>query len=436
MLASTLRPRRAARMLLAFGLSAALYGGRLLASQAPVRATIGESGIRWNYFSAFVTYLINVPLSYLVEAIIGPGWRHVLRWVSRAVIAFAIGAILFDLASAHPGAASGLNSWLVVILVSVAFGSVLHASRTVRAPTVLTEPIVVVGVVMFAVFVVNENLGELVLPGTNVEPLGMLFLVMCLGYAVVRSVFRAEADFAGVQRELATARTIQTSLLPRQVPTQAGLDIAVRFVPMTAVAGDLYDFVQLGPSSVGILVADVSGHGIPAALVASMVKVAFSAQVDHADNPAWVLHGMNQILCRHLEHAYVTAVYAVVNTDEQTLTIANAGHPPALLRRRGETAAVQSNHGMILGFLPNAEYTNAEVSSFGPGDGLLLYSDGILEARDRTGQFFDGDRVMRWLSDIAHTSAEQLAEAALLSLTHWTGGRFEDDLTFVIVERL
>ena len=203
---------------------------------------------------------------------------------------------------------------------------------------------------------------------------------------------------------------------------------------MTAVAGDIYDFVQLGPSCLGILVADVSGHGIPAALVASMVKVAFSAQVDHADDPARVLASMNQILCRHLEHAYVTAVYAVVNTDRQAITIANAGHPPALLHRSGETSLVQHEHGVMLGFFPDAEYTNTEIATIGPGDRLLLYSDGVLEARDRSGQFFDGDRVARWLSDIRHTSAEQFAEAALGELTQWTDGGFEDDVTFVIAE--
>ncbi|MCA1651732.1 MAG: serine/threonine-protein phosphatase, partial [Acidobacteria bacterium] len=204
---------------------------------------------------------------------------------------------------------------------------------------------------------------------------------------------------------------------------------------MTAVAGDIYDFVQIGPSCLGILVADVSGHGIPAALVASMVKVAFSAQVEHADDPAKVLTSMNQILCRHLEHAYVTAVYAVVNMDRQTITIATAGHPPALLRRHGETSLVDHDHGVMLGVFPDAQYTNTEVAPFAPGDRLLLYSDGVLEARDRAGQFFDGDRLARWLSDIELTSAEQFAEVALRELTHWTGGGFDDDVTFVIAER-
>ncbi len=434
-LASMLRPRRGARMLLAFGVSVGLYGTRLLALQAPVRATIGETWLQREYFVAFVTYLINVPLSYFVEGIIGPGWKNSTRWASRGVITFAIVAIFIELALARPGAAAASNRWLVLLLISLAIANIVHTSTIGRAHTVLSDRVVVFGAAIFALFVVNENLGELVLPGTNVEPIGMLFFVLCLGYAVVRSVFRAETEFAGVQRELETARRIQLSLLPRQIPRHSDLDIAVRFVPMTAVAGDIYDFVQLGSFSLGILVADVSGHGVPAALVASMVKVAFSAQVNHADDPAKVLAAINQVLCRHLEHAYVTAVYAVVNTDRQTITIANAGHPPALLHRRGETSVVQHDHGVMLGIFPDAQYTNTEIAPFARGDRLLLYSDGVLEARDRAGQFFGDDRVARWLSDTEHTSAEQFAEATLSELTQWTGGGFDDDVTFVIAER-
>jgi sigma-B regulation protein RsbU (phosphoserine phosphatase) len=434
-LASLLRPRRGPHILLAFGLTAGLYGARLLAEQAPVRATIGDTWVPWSYAIAFVTYLITVPISYFVEGIIGPGWRHSVRWVSRAVIAFAVAAILIELALARPGAAGAPNSWLVLILIAIALGNVLYASTIGRAGTVLTDRIVVLGAAVFALYIINENLGEVILPGTDIESIGMLFFVVCLGYAVVRSVFRAETEFAGVRRELETARRIQMSLLPRQLPEHAELDIAVRFVPMTAVAGDIYDFVQIGPSCLGILVADVSGHGIPAALVASMVKVAFSAQVAHAHDPARVLASMNQILCRHLEHAYVTAVYAVVDTDRQTVTLANAGHPPALLRRCDETSRVEHDHGVMLGVFPDAEYTSTEVPLFAPGDRLLLYSDGVLEARDRAGEFFDDARVARWVSGIEQTSAEQFAVTALRELTQWTGGRFDDDVTFVIAER-
>jgi sigma-B regulation protein RsbU (phosphoserine phosphatase) len=434
-LASILWPRQSTRVLLAFGLALGVYGIRLLAEQRSVRSPIPLATVQWRYLIAFLTYLVNLPLAFFLGGIIGPGWRNTTRSVEYMVAAFAVVAIGTDIVLGRPGSAMPANSWLVLILITVAVGNVLLFPSTPHRHTVLTERIVVAGALIFAVFVINENVGRAVLPDTNIEPVGMLVFVTCLAYAVVRAAFRSEAKFAGVQRELETARQIQLSLLPRTIPAHPGLDIAVRFVPMTAVAGDIYDVVPVGSDSIGLLVADVSGHGIPAALVASMVKVAFAAEAARTDDPAAILTGMNQTLCRHLEHAYVTAVYAVVNTERQTLTIATAGHPPPLLHRQGETSSLTCEHGVMLGVFPDAQYANLEVLPFAPGDRLLLYSDGVIEASDRAGEFFDTDRVARWLSDIPHESADRFAETAFEELTRWKGGAFEDDVTFVIAER-
>src|SRR5215467_11848826 len=99
-----------------------------------------------------------------------------------------------------------------------------------------------------------------------------------------------------IQKELETARLIQLSILPSEIPKIEGLDIAARYIPMTSVAGDFYDFIVVDEKHIGILVADVSGHGMPAALVASMLKIALSAQEAHAADPAQVLLGLNRAL--------------------------------------------------------------------------------------------------------------------------------------------
>src|SRR4029450_222531 len=141
---------------------------------------------------------------------------------------------------------------------------------------------------------------------------------------------------------------------------------------------------------------------------------------------------MNQILCDQLEGSYVTAVYAVVDTDAGCVTLANAGHPPPLVQRRGELAThVEREHGLMLGVLATAEDANAYVQRFAAGDRLLLYSDGVLEAENRAGEFFDGERVTRWLSDFEVPTADLFADAALGELTRWREeSDFEDALTF------
>jgi sigma-B regulation protein RsbU (phosphoserine phosphatase) len=431
-----LRGRRDGLILLSLGACCLLYGLRLLAFQPPVRAALGGDPRAWRYFLQFATYAINVPASLFFVGVLGAGWRRTLHVVVAGQAMYAAAAIAIDLATGRPGAAVGPNSAIVLFGFAIGVANFVYRYRLGQRSTLLTDPVVMGGAVVFLLFVANENLGRPVAPGLALEPIGVLVFVLCLGHAVVRSVVRNEAEFLSVQRELDTARRIQSSLLPRRMPSVAGIDLAVRYVPMTAVAGDFYDVIQVGPTAVGVLVADVSGHGIPAALVASMVKVAFGAQSAHAADPAAVLTSMNQVLCSHLEHAYVTAVYAVIDPARQEITLASAGHPPPLLGRAGEpTQRIDKGGGLILGFMNEATYANTSVRGLRTGDRLLLYTDGVLEARDGAGRFFDGDRTARWLSVIDGSNAEEVAEAALADLTRWTGApRFEDDVTFVLIE--
>jgi hypothetical protein len=436
MAAATLRLRRSSTTLVTFGLWCAMYGARLLAGQPGVRTALGGAPSHWWAFQAIVTYTINVPISIFVVSLIGAGWRRSAWWLVTGVSAFAVIAVGSDLMSGRPASLNAVNSGVVLTALAIGLANIVYLTvkRGVRTP--LTDRIVLIGGLVLGLFVVNENLGEIAVRGVNVEPIGVLVFILCLGWGVGRSVFHAEAEFVSVQRQLETAREIQLSLLPRRIPKPSGLDVAVRCVPATAVAGDIYDFVEIGPSCVGILVADVMGHGIPAALVASMAKLAFSLQIGRAHDPSAVLTSMNQILCGQLEGSYVTAVYAVVDTEAGRVTLANAGHPPPLVQRRGESGAhVEREHGLMLGVLPTAEYANARVDRFAAGDRLLLYSDGVLEARNRAGEFFDGERVTRWLSTLEVPTADLFADAALGELTRWRdGSHFEDDVTFVVAQ--
>ena len=301
-----------------------------------------------------------------------------------------------------------------------------------RLGPLFTTPIITVAGLALLVAVIHENLGRVLLPAVNLEPVGVLIFVLALGYGVIGSVVRGEAELLAVQRELEAARVIQRSLLPREAPRARGLDVAVQFVPMSAVAGDLYNFIELGPSRIGILVADVCGHGIPAALVASMVKLAFSAQADSADDPAHVLSAMNRALCRQLDHGFVTAIYAVVDTEDSTIMVANAGHPPLLIGSSSRGVAEVHEQGLMLGFMPDASYRNVK---FGlqDGDRILIYTDGVTEAQNAAGEFFDGQRVGRWLTSDHGGNAARLGDVAMADLNRWRGQLpFEDDVTFVI----
>src|SRR5271157_285496 len=181
-----------------------------------------------------------------------------------------------------------------------------------------------------------------------------------------------------IQKELETARQIQMSILPSEIPKIDGLEIAARYVPMTSVAGDFYDFIVVDEKHIGILVADVSGHGMPAALIASMLKIALSAQLAHAADPAQVLLGLNQALCGKFQRHYVTAAYLFADMLKGTLRYAGAGHPPLLLWGRSEGVRSVEENGLFLGKFPQAAYSFVELP-LKAGDWALLYTDGIPE---------------------------------------------------------
>jgi phosphoserine phosphatase RsbU/P len=238
-----------------------------------------------------------------------------------------------------------------------------------------------------------------------------------------------------IQGEMDTARKIQLSILPREMPAIKGLDIAARYVPMTAVAGDFYDFIPINEYRVGILVADVSGHGMPAALVSSMLKIALDSQTAYASDPAQVLAGMNRVLCGKFQGHFVTAVYVVVDTEKKSLLYAGAGHPPLIImdhERRQARDFVEN--GLFLGAFPEATYTAIEIP-FNAGDWGVLYTDGILEMTNSSEEEFGLDRCKEFLQGHYALSAGKFVDALLDKLAQWSefasGREPEDDVTLL-----
>jgi phosphoserine phosphatase RsbU/P len=230
-----------------------------------------------------------------------------------------------------------------------------------------------------------------------------------------------------IQKELETARQIQLSILPSVIPKIEGLDIAARYIPMTSVAGDFYDFILVDEKHIGILVADVSGHGMPAALIASMLKIALSSQVAHAADPAQVLSGLNQALCGKFQHHFVTAAYLFVDMQNRTLTYAGAGHPPLLLWGGSKAVRSVEENGLFLGKFSFATYSSVELP-LKAGDRILLYTDGIPETANPAGVEFGTDGFKQFLETEQSTSADNFADQLLGELSRWSARGLATDL--------
>jgi sigma-B regulation protein RsbU (phosphoserine phosphatase) len=246
------------------------------------------------------------------------------------------------------------------------------------------------------------------------------------------------SQLLALNNELEMARQIQLSILPHSLPNLPGLEIAARFLPMTSVAGDFYDFIQIDGTHLGILMADVSGHGLPSALIASMLQVALTAQVGHASEPAKVLRGLNRALCGKFTHNFVTAAYVYVDLEKGLMRYAGAGHPPVLQFRNatGEATKIMEN-GLVLGMFEDATYETLELT-LEPGDRHVLYTDGILEAANPSQELYGTDRFMRFMEANKALAADHFADALLAEIGNWIGlsadqGQ-QDDITLLLFD--
>jgi serine phosphatase RsbU (regulator of sigma subunit) len=247
-------------------------------------------------------------------------------------------------------------------------------------------------------------------------------------------------QLTAIRNELETARQIQLSILPGEMPKTHNLDLAARYLPMTAVAGDFYDFIVIDDKHLGVFVADVSGHGMPAALISSMLKIALAAQSASASNPAQVLTGLNQALCGKFQGHFVTAAYIFIDTEKDVIRYAGAGHPP-LITKDNASARVNEilENGLFLGAFPHATYTSVEVP-FKSGDWCLLYTDGIPETTNQSGEEFGIGELKLFLQNDKSDSSHTFVDRFLQALSNWANQTFhseaEDDITLLAIHRI
>jgi phosphoserine phosphatase RsbU/P len=242
-----------------------------------------------------------------------------------------------------------------------------------------------------------------------------------------------------INSELEMARQIQLSILPKQSPNLKGLEIEARYIPMNSVAGDFYNFLAIDETHVGILIADVSGHGLPSALIASMLQTAFAAQVANASDPAQVLSGLNQALCgKFKNNYYVTAAYLFVDVENATAHYSGAAHPP-LLQWSAKTGCTSEcvENGLMLGPFRDATYS-ATTFPLEKGDRIILVTDGIIEAKDFFNEEFGMERLLQTVQTNHALPAKQFADTLIDDLARWSGHHFgpsqSDDITLLAID--
>jgi len=237
-----------------------------------------------------------------------------------------------------------------------------------------------------------------------------------------------------LERDLALARELQMRLLPHARPKLGHLDVAAKFVPARAIGGDLYDFIPYSMSRLGIVIGDVSGKGAPAAIYAALVSGILRSHAPIEPMPAEMLSAVNLSLAeRRIEAQFVSLIYAVWDDENRTLTVANSGLPRPIYVHGGKNEVIEAT-GLPLGLFDEADYDEFKFR-MKPGDMFVFFSDGMLDARSRSGEMFGRPRVEEIVASCAAKSADCVVDSLFKAVAeHSAGVETFDDQTVVAIK--
>ena len=240
------------------------------------------------------------------------------------------------------------------------------------------------------------------------------------------------------RREMEEARRIQRQLLPTSLPQLEGWELAFSWQPASGVGGDCFDAIMLTPTRIALSIADVVGKGIPAALLMSNLQAAVRAFATATTEPRELCHQVNRILCGHIaEGRFISFCYCIIDTEIGTLSYCNAGHyPPIVVHADGSVDRLTAG-GAVLGVFPDSSYEQGS-TTLAAGARLVLYTDGITEAQTKipeTDEEFGEERLVDLSVTHRGCGAPVLEDRLRAAVTSFTGGRFQDDATLIVVSR-
>jgi len=412
--------RRFDPLLVWMAIFAHLYGQRLWLDAGLLRLTIPSGGFFMRLL-AIVDFLVPIPALWFFHAagFLGGLGKSITIVLTAVFAALVIATAAFG----NREVFHTVNNLAVIALI------LIMMFRLLRRSADRDFAVVRVGLLTFGILAIFDNL----VGGYKIEPYGFAVLLGSLGYVAARRTLKRDEELGEIHRELQLARRIQHSLLPAGFPESPAFRVAARYVPMNSVAGDFYDFLVADATQAGLLIADVSGHGVPAALIASMVKMAAISQRAEAAHPGRLLTGMNRALCGNTQGQYVTAASVHLDAASRELRYAAAGHPAMLLLRRGSVVEIAEN-GLLLAAVDGIEYHDCTVP-IEPGDRFLMYTDGLIEARNSAGEFFGDDSLANLLKSTAPLPLEQAASEIISQVQHWARSQ-DDDLTVLVCDYL
>jgi sigma-B regulation protein RsbU (phosphoserine phosphatase) len=434
---AAVRRREEVRLFLWLGTWSAMYGGRLLA-ESPAMVDVLPQWIQFRvpFVWTVIVYLV-VPVATLAWLELSIGRVRVFLQAVLFLSGFigVAGIVIFVITGSRDRLLS-YNNLLAAFALLVLVVVVLVPQLSRKFLVLPNRAVVIAGTLIFALQGMYYNLARALHYPTTQIPVSLAFgaLLFSFGYIAAGTLRTSERRLTSIENELEIAREIQASILPNGNPELKNLRVCAAYRPMTAVAGDFYEFIAVDENRTGVLVADVTGHGVPAALIAAMIKVAMQSVMHCALNPGEVLRELNRILSPQLRAQLVSAAYLWLDTENRVGSYSAAGHPPLLHWREGKLERVESN-GVLLGVLPEPDYPVCDVA-LKLGDRFLLYTDGVTEPENTRGDAF-GDTQLEQVIRANHSRpGSELLQEVFSEIRQWqpTAVAQKDDITLIVVD--
>ncbi len=332
-----------------------------------------------------------------------------------------------------------ISSMLIFIQLAMVYISIylLIILTKETGKNLKTKRIFYVGLILGFACLINDILySHQIIKTINSSHFGILIFIATQSIIAFEEYIIQQQRLVTLSHEMNIAKKIQRSILPSKPPHLYGCMVNILYLPVTTIGGDFYHFFEIDNKHAGIFIADVTGHGIPASMIASTINIAFALQYDHAANPDIVLTNINNLLIGKTGNQPVTALYCYLDMDNRVVRVSRAGHPyPLFFNSKAGTVEKIETQGNVMGIWPSAHFTSTQFTIHN-GDKIILYTDGLLEIQNKQNNTYNPEQLKKSIINNKHLKASEFTNTLINEALQWAGSKenITDDITVITID--
>jgi len=332
-----------------------------------------------------------------------------------------------------------LSSSLVFIQLALVYISIRLLIILIKetSKNLKTKRIFYAGLILGFACLINDILfSHQIIKTINSSHFGILIFVVTQSMIAFEEYIIQQQRLVALSHEMNIAKKIQRNILPSEPPRLSGISVDIVYLPVTTIGGDFYHFFEIDNKHTGIFIADVTGHGIPASMIASTVNIAFTLQYNHAAHPDIVLRNINDLLIGKTGNQPITALYCYLDIDHMIVRLSRAGHPyPLYFNSKMGTVEEIKTQGNVMGIWPSSDFHTAQFTIYN-GDKIILYTDGLIEIRNKHNHQYNLDKLKKSIIENKHLKGSEFTNTIINEVLQWAGSKenITDDITVITID--